>query len=44
MSFLSRRSPGKKLDDILDDMLVLGPDKRKVVTISLNQADWGCIL
>ena len=44
MSFLSRRPPGKKLDDIVDDMLVFGPDKRKAVTISLNQADWGCIL
>ena len=39
MSFLSCRSPGKKLDDIVDDMLVFGPDKRKAVTISLNQAD-----
>ena len=25
-------------------MLVFGPDKRKAVTISLNVADWGCIL
>ena len=38
------RPPGNKLEDMLDNMLVFGPDKKKAVTISLNQADWGCIL